>query len=1061
MFAKTYRSPLGPVILVVLVVPVSLITVELDGIPLIIVGRSGENIGRTEIQVWERVVAAPIGRSAARTERVHWLLLVILSCLLICENILIQDYDDYDDSTFSHFGVESKRRQRKTQAYYRRRLANDDGQTHDGRQFIDLEAQLDSSDEDCSDDEGEVRQTNETSINDYNDAREVPSLSAINVRVPNRRSDLDHLAERIEEQYIDHGGVDRHSSQVQPHHDIVERAWLSRCETDWLLWRVKCTPGQEYFIIFELMMRHVTLSDELRSAFYNPRDIGYVYLEAKFTKSGISSLQEVLREFSDLRLFSLALVPEIDHERCLTIVGDLKQVFAPGQWVSIKRGLYRGDVGLVVDDYREQDSTTGVKVMVVPRLDYADTPSAVFSKRKRRFRPSARLFNPAECVQENLIAHRRQHVFSYRSWHFEYGLLLKTYHESSLTPACEVSSPTVVLFQEAKAWGANIELDSRPHSLFWQFEPGDQVFCSENGSHGTMISAFNPNTPSRLSRLEVEFEEGVRVVAVTSLTKDVILGQYVEVLAGVHSGKEGFVVAKADAFLYHRSVGTVKDVEVTSSRTPAITVRLDNGDERTVGYHAIRELTSGSLLLDYQPLKHHQQQFNVEVPWKEVKVTILSGRFVGHFAVVKNAWFDHQKTLRLSLWVSAYNCSIEIDHSAVHEQLTGVPLHVYRPLEGNQLTEFGISPLMESMRSGPIPWLGLDVDIVQGHFKGQRGVVRDVNRYKVNPSLKSKSSGLRVTVERQSFTAIASTKLVEVDYDAVRFHNTKRRLCEVFMPTAKQSFYWPDPTYQKNYQNNLTSSGFIIDADKGSKTPLPADFERETIFRGPWSPSCSTPGPSPSIPSDSSQTPAPVYNLESPVPWTPASPDPRQPSRSPTPAPAPSFLPDHWILHPKLVGIPIKVDINSGELKTLNKKDGIVVETVTGADGIKVVHRRSSKTTDVPCNVIESFRGRPNPAREKGLMIVARNHPEHIGKLVRRIHHFYNMEKNDENHWLIVQRVDRSGSKESTVFEFLEFHPNDLEYVNETPEERKWSTSLLDSTRLDFSYSGIDVRRPT
>jgi hypothetical protein len=64
-------------------------TVELDGVPLIIIGRSGENIGRTEIQVWERVIAAPVGRSAARTEKGHWLLLTILSCLLICENILV------------------------------------------------------------------------------------------------------------------------------------------------------------------------------------------------------------------------------------------------------------------------------------------------------------------------------------------------------------------------------------------------------------------------------------------------------------------------------------------------------------------------------------------------------------------------------------------------------------------------------------------------------------------------------------------------------------------------------------------------------------------------------------------------------------------------------------------------------------------------------------------------------------------------------------------------------------------------------------------------------------
>jgi hypothetical protein len=158
----------------------------------------------------------------------------------------------------------------------------------------------------------------------------------------------------------------------------------------------------------------------------------------------------------------------------------------------------------------------------------------------------------------------------------------------------------------------------------------------------------------------------------------------------------------------------------------------------------------------------------------------------------------------------------------------------------------------------------------------------------------------------------------------------------------------------------------------------------------------------------------------------------------------------------------MKVDISGGELETSKKKDGIVVETVSGADGIKVIYRRSpNKTVDIPYQLIQSFHQRPNPAREKGLMVIARNHPEHIGKLVRRIHHFYNMEKTEENHWLMLKRVDRSGSKEEMVFEFLDCHPSDLEYVKETAEERRWSTSLLEATRLDFAYSGIDIRHPT
>ncbi|KAF5351480.1 hypothetical protein D9757_012880 [Collybiopsis confluens] len=826
--------------------------------------------------------------------------------------------------------------------------------------------------------------------------------------------------------------------------------------------------GQEYFIVYELMMRHKTLSGELRSAFYNPRDIGYIYLEANFTKSNVSSLREVLREYSDLRLSSLGIVPEVDLKRCLTIGSDFKQVFASGQWVSINRGLYRGDIGLVVEDLREEDSTGGVKVLVVPRLDYADQDAASHHPLNEN------------APSEELVPHKSQHVFLYRSWRFEYGLLLKTYNENTLSPAREVPSSVASFFLEAKRQGADIELESRPTSSLWRFEPGEPVLSTTTGKYGTMASSFDP--VSAPSPPLVDFEEGTQVVAITSIIKDITLGQYVEVLAGVHSGKKGFVVAKTHALLgisfnsnamdvrlHTNSVristpdflgteipwlnvrvkllsgglsGVVKDVEVTSSRSLAITVRLDNGHERTVGYHAVREQFSGQLLMDHQPLKRHQQQFNVEAPWKEIRVTILSGRFSGHFAIVKHAWIDSRSALRLSLWVMSYNCSIEVDYSAVQEEITGLPLHVYRPLEGNQLKEFAIQPTMEAMRTGPLPWLGLVVNIVKGHYKGQSGVVRDVKRYRVDSSIKSKLSGVTLTVEHHVFPVVASTILVEVDYDAVRFNNpkftsdrTRHRLCEVFLPTAKQSFYCPEPDYLKEADVYLDTDG---DVHESSKTPLPNDFERETIFYGSWSPNCPTPRPS--TPSKGFR--APILSHEA---TTTASPSALPP-------------PDHWILHPKLIGISIKVDISSGQFDTSQKKDGIIVETVSGTDGIKVIYRRSAtKTIDVPYISIQSFRDRPNPSREKGLMVVARNHPEHIGKLVRRIHHFYDMEKTEDKHWMVVQRVDRSGPKEQTLFEFLEFHPRDLEYVKETPQERKWSTLLLELIRLEHSHIPVET----
>ncbi|KAJ3709436.1 hypothetical protein C8R42DRAFT_730104 [Lentinula raphanica] len=221
-----------------------------------------------------------------------------------------------------------------------------------------------------------------------------------------RTTRLDALVGHIENTYI-------HRDFITPTdvpEDLSNRVWLQG--QDWPLWRVKCTPRQEYFLVYELMMRHKSLSRKLQAAFYNPRDVGYLYLEASFTRSGISSLREVLREYSDLKLSTLAIVPEEELNRCLTIPSnDIEPVFVPGQWVQIKLGLYKGDIGLVVDDFRDEASIRGVRVMVVPRLHFTDEdgPSApsLSSKCKLPSRPPPQLFNPAKCVQDDLIRHKR------------------------------------------------------------------------------------------------------------------------------------------------------------------------------------------------------------------------------------------------------------------------------------------------------------------------------------------------------------------------------------------------------------------------------------------------------------------------------------------------------------------------------------------------------------------------------------------------------------------------------------------------------------------------------
>lgn len=310
------------------------------------------------------------------------------------------------------------------------------------------------------------------------------------------------------------------------------------------------------------MCKHDVLLDELRAVFFNPRDVGYLYLEAQFSKQGSRSLREVLRAMSDIRMSTLAIVPESEIRKCLTMPTTSRdQVMVGGQWVQINRGLYKGDVGVVVNHYSDEDSTNGVEVMVVPRLRFSSSSASSFSlKRKRRDpRPSPQLFDPKKCDPKPALVDRSNNqIFIYKSYRFEYGLQLKTYNPRSLSPARELSLHMCGLFIQSKELAGGkfdlFDMWSMPLPSFWRFEPGERVLVQHKEGVGVekgIISTSSPESVlTRSSSYVVDFgAEREQPVRVTNITKDIILGDFVRVLVGIHAGKTGFVVAKVDALL--------------------------------------------------------------------------------------------------------------------------------------------------------------------------------------------------------------------------------------------------------------------------------------------------------------------------------------------------------------------------------------------------------------------------------------------------------------------------------------------------------------------------------
>ncbi|KAJ3791428.1 hypothetical protein GGU11DRAFT_761613, partial [Lentinula aff. detonsa] len=71
----------------------SIASVEEAGVPLILIGRSGENIGKTEIYVWEKVMVPAKVEKVQRGFRIEVrVLLWFFSVLFVLENLLICTY---------------------------------------------------------------------------------------------------------------------------------------------------------------------------------------------------------------------------------------------------------------------------------------------------------------------------------------------------------------------------------------------------------------------------------------------------------------------------------------------------------------------------------------------------------------------------------------------------------------------------------------------------------------------------------------------------------------------------------------------------------------------------------------------------------------------------------------------------------------------------------------------------------------------------------------------------------------------------------------------------------
>ncbi|KAK1234555.1 hypothetical protein PQX77_002239 [Marasmius sp. AFHP31] len=690
----------------------------------------------------------------------------------------------------------------------------------------------------------------------------------------------------------------------------------------------------------------------------------------------------------------------------------LRRELAPGEWVEVRNGTYKGDVGMVWRPDTTESGVDGHFILLVPRLSdpkkrqSRDNVAAPESERS-----PLRLFNPEDFDEG--VERDFDHTFRFQRKTFSHGLLIKFVRKRSLTATRVLPSDLGALFLRSEH--PFLRHFPLPLPEFFVFQVGDKVTLLGDGRSG-IIEEVEGET------CVIHFGNDERhVQPVGNLQKDVVPGDSIQVVAGDHLGKEGLVVERHDSLLH-------------------VFARDDSRSRVTFFVHI-------------NSVKIHRLSFDPheDVPWLNLEVVIIDEKYHDMRATVKAVRLTPLRDrLRLLLYVNELACTVEVDVDDVIEAVTGKALLEYQPLKTSQKARFGVDKLMVKMRTGRVPWMGMRVRVSGGAHKGKDGIVRDVNR----STQWSSDSGLVVSVELGVISPNMSNRVEKIDYAHVRETDSGLELAK-YMPLSKgQDFYrpWASTTNVKRttwFQVESTCSPHP-EVQSSSGTPEHASQYEALDWdnpANPWNPHSLSPA----------AWQSPSFISSSPPPISPASPDHSPHLAPPPPRPTRSLppVPAHWILHPALLGISIRVTITRGKWK---RKTAFVTPT-SSVRGTTILFRYNNDVHEIGDLGSVRHSERPKPNSEQSLMVVTAG-DEHVGKFVRRIFYFYNQTRSEDSQWFIVGVVDRTGRQDRLTGELLELPPTDLDVVEESKDDRDAGNELFESVRYAAKVGKPEVRRP-
>lgn len=576
-----------------------------------------------------------------------------------------------------------------------------------------------------------------------------------------------------EEEVDDYFKAQKHFQEAG---EDIDLAFLPS-KTDPKLFAVKCREGAEQDVcnrIMESYFEKLGTHEEFQifSVSFVPKVPGYLYFEAFSNKhvflaiTGFFELDQ--RNARLIELKDRTKIFEKDPKRTLkSKVGD---------WVRIKaRGIYNGDLAQIVDIDEENER---FNVKIVPRIHNGDESELYRNetykdkygniKQTKKFigpKPAQRLFKESDYSGVESMGNQDRLYLKYKGNKYYNGLIYKRFgfkyiQIDNINPQFEELKLFMTAEDDPNILNALVDQNNLKTRKFFN---GDKVRVI----NGDMI-----NLEAEIVRIEdkviharplnSEFSDTIQLLP-SEIVKIFKKGDYVRVIEGVNSGKEGFVMKVQEDTATLMSDGLsnqikafVNDLVYCNDSTRNIQVvnksnadlqqyskfdLIKLNDKKTVGIvlvvgsNTLKVLDNFGNLQDVKNLQIESKLGNKNVVARNEKgqtfkigdsVRILKGKYGGNVGSIKQIYGDILFLYNTD-YTATLGCVIEKSNNCF--------------LLTSQQNAFNAGP------KGLDPLIGKECVIIKGAWKGYKGVCRDANDRSVQLELTSKCKKLDVKRE--------------------------------------------------------------------------------------------------------------------------------------------------------------------------------------------------------------------------------------------------------------------------------------------------------------------------